>query len=288
MKIEELKQKIESGTVDNSPLVMVYKDNGRVVCEQYIDAICKLLGAEKQYINEIGSNEVDLFGMPTDTTYVMFTDTLTTDVPDNYIVCCHKNKGPAVNVVEVPELEDWQIEDYVKGVLPGVSEDHIRWLCSNCTSISRLWQEVDKVKIFPKETQEIVFNSLIDGGNFDDLTSFNIFNLSNAIQKKDIKTLREIMLKIKYIDVNAIGLNNLLYGNFKDIAAIKMSPTALPQTLNIQPKKFNALKYYVNYFTADQLFKIIEILGKTDQQIKSGNLPTDILLDYLITNILSF
>lgn len=284
MKIEELKRAIENKTISNSPLVLVYKDTGRIICEQYINEISVIRGLEINYLDEEPDmGLVNLFGEDKTFLNVIFTDNYSGVPQQNYIICCHNTSyNDAINI---PELEDWQILDYAKGVLPGVKEESVGWLCNICTDKHRLMQEIDKIKIFDKTSQDFVFNELINSDGFGDLTNYNIFNLSNSIQKKDIKTLMEIMLKIENIDVNPIGLNNLLFNNFRDIMAIKTSPNTPPQTLGIQQKKYNALRYYVNYFSVDQLTRILRLLSDTDYQIKSGNISTDILADYIITHI---
>ena len=293
MTIQALRDWIEQkpGQEVCCPMIWVYKDTGRIVCEQYLDILAENWGREKKYISEYHSAENGLFG--TDTRYltIWFTDTVDSSfVGEPYmVVCCHKVDDPSGSkkpiTTEIPEVEDWQLVDYAKGVLPGVSEQTVELICKLCTNKFRLMQEIDKVKIFPKELQNSVVESLMRGGNFEDLTEYNIFNLTNAIQKKDIKTLTEIMLKIEDIDVNPIGLSNLLYSGFKDIMAIKTLPNALPQSLGIQPKRYNALKYYVNYFTTAQLSHILRLLVNTDQAIKGGDISVDMLTDYIITHI---
>ena len=284
MKIEELKRSIENKTIDNSPLVLVYKDTGRIICEQYINEISVIRGLEINYLDEEPDMSfVNLFGEDKASLNIIFTDNYSGVPQQNYIICCHNTSYN--NAVNIPELEDWQILDYAKGVLPGVKEESVDWLCNICTDKHRLMQEIDKIKIFDKTSQDFVFNALINSDGFGDLTNHNIFNLSNSIQKKDIKTLMEIMLKIENIDVNPIGLNNLLFNNFRDIMAIKTSPNTPPQTLGIQPKKYNALRYYVNYFTVTQLSHILRLLVNTDQAIKSGDISVDMLTDYIITHI---
>lgn len=293
MTIRALKDWIEQkpGQEVHCPMIWVYKNTGRIICEQYLDILAENWGREKKYISEYYPAENSLFG--TDTRYltIWFTDTVDSSfVGEPYmVVCCHKVNDPSGSkkpiTTEIPELEDWQLVDYAKGVLPGVNEQTIEFICKLCTNKFRLMQEIDKVRIFPRKLQNDVMESLIKSGNFEDLTEHNIFNLTNAIQKKDIKTLMEIMLKIENIDVNPIGLNNLLYNGFKDIMAIKTSPNSLPQSLGIQPKKYNALRYYVNYFTVTQLSHILRLLVNTDQAIKSGDISVDMLTDYIITHI---
>lgn len=300
MNLEELKRSIEEGTISSAPLVLVYKNTGRIVCEQYIDEISRIRKLSKVYCGQenLSSQDygiADLLGLSeTDKSlYIIFADEITTKdkLKDNHIICCKKVsddiKDSFNGIVDVPELEQWHFNSYASGVLGGLSEDRINWLCSICKDKFRLMSEIDRLKLFEGKELNDLFDCLVDEGFFDDIVETNIFELSTAIQKKDAKAVKNVLDTMNTLTLNPIALNNILYGSFKDIMAIKLSPVSSPQALDIPQKKFNALKYYVNYFTKEQLLKILKLLSNTDYRIKTGQLPTNILLDYLITNILA-
>lgn len=302
MKIEELKKRIEEKTLSESPLIFVYKKSGRIVCEQYIQQIAKDRKFEVRYFNfdndlvQIGYDMNDLLGVweNDSSLYVTYMEELSNDnyIKPNHIICCNKvsseiKKKFVDNIVDIPELEDWQLKAYAKGVLKGLSDDRLEWLCNTPMSSYRFMLEVDRLKLFADSLQNDLFDQMVDDGFFDDIVEFSIFALTTAVQRKDSISVYNIYRTIKTTDINPIAFNNILYNSFKDITAIKLSPVATAQTLGIEPKKFNALKHYVNYFSQDQLIKILEMLSSTDYKIKTGQMPTNILLDYLITNILS-
>lgn len=298
MKIEELKSKIENKSIDNSPLIFVYKDNGRIICDQYIDEICKIRNLDKHYCDDTINDDfgiLDMLGLIDDSNYlyVVYTDNfLSSTVKPNHIICCHQVSKDVKKllddiIVEIPKLEDWQLKCYAQGVVSGLSEDRLDWFCANCKDDFKFINEINRLKIFADSIQNDVFDSMVDDGFFDDLIDTSIFELSTAIQRKDPKAVYNVLSNMNIMSLNPIALNNLLYSSFKDIMTIKLSPSALPQTVDITPKKFNALKYYVNYFTKEQLVKILKLLSSTDYKIKTGQLQTNILIDYLITNILA-
>lgn len=293
MKIEELKSKIETKSLDDSPLIMIYKKTGRIICEQYINEIAETKNLHKTYqttLDDFGI--VDLLQFDDISLHILFIDEFKSgELKSNYIVCCHKiskdMKEKFKNiVVEIPEVERWQLKNYAKGVLDGLSEDRLNWFCDNCTDEVRFMTEVDRLSHFAASLQNDLFDQMVDDGFFDDFVCTNIFTLSNAIQKKDLLGVNNSLKLLNVGEINAIGLNNLLYNNFKDIASIKLSPAATPQNLDLIPKKFNALKQYVNYFTKEQLIGVLQLLNSTDYKIKSGEISTTILLDYIITHIL--
>lgn len=302
MKIEELKDKIETNTLGDDPLVLVYKNSGRLVCEQYIDQIAKDHNLEKKYFN-IENNLVktaydfgDLFGAWDDGLflYITFTDNLESDsyIKPSHIICCHKVSKDikdkfSNNIVDIPEVEQWQLKGYAQGVLKGFSEDRLNWLCNTPISSYRFMTEINRLKMFVDSLQNDLFDQMVDEGFFDDIIEVSIFALTTAVQRKDSISVGNIYKTIQSSNINPIAFNNILYNSFKDITAIKLSPVATAQALGIEPKKFNALKHYVGYFNKDQLLSILDMLSSTDYKIKTGQMPTNILLDYLITNILA-
>lgn len=301
MNIEKLKEIIENKTIDNKPLVLVYKDTGRVVCEQYIDEICKIRNLNKKY-NKINwdspSNSfgmIDLLGLveTSKDLFIFYLDELVNNdiVKPNHIICCHKVNKLIMNtikdnVVEIPEVETWQLQAYASGVLKGLSQDRLSWFVNNCKNPIRFMLEIDRLRLFADNLQNDIFDEIVNDGFFDDFIENSVFDLTNAIQKRDKNKVSEIIKNLESYNINPMGLTTLLYNSFKDIAAIKLSPNALPQTLNIAPKKFNALKYYVNYYSKEELINILGLLSSIDYRVKSGELPVTILFDYLLTNIL--
>lgn len=302
MKIEELKKRIEEKILSESPLIFVYKKSGRIVCEQYVDQIAKDHNLEIKYFDfgndlvQYGYDIGDLLGAWSNDPflYVCYIDELSSNnyLKPNHIICTTRvsneiKKEYADIIVDIPELEDWQLKAYAKGVLKGLSNDRLEWLCNTPMSSYRFMLEVDRLKLFADSLQNDLFDQMVDEGFFDDVVEVSIFALTTAVQRKDNVSVANIYRTIETTSINPIAFNNILYGSFKDITAIKLSPVATAQTLGIEPKKFNALKHYVNYFSQDQLIKILEMLSSTDYKIKTGQMPTNILLDYLITNILS-
>ena len=300
MKIEDLKEKIENKTLDELPLIFLYKKSGRIICEQYVDEIAKIRNRNKKYFN-LDNKYVksifeiaNLFDTEDNMLYIAYLDTFDNPiyVKDNHIICCNNvsneiKKEFSDRIVNIPELEDWQLKAYAQGVLKGLSEDRLNWLCNTPISSYRFMLEVDKLKLFADSLQNDLFDKMVDEGFFDDIIEVSIFALTTAVQRKDNISVANIYKTIQSVNINPIAFNNILYNSFKDITAIKLSPVATAQTLGIETKKFNALKHYVGYFNKDQLLIILDMLSSIDYKIKTGQMPTNLIIDYLITNILS-
>ena len=85
----------------------------------------------------------------------------------NLIILCKKiNQGLkkiyADNIISVPELEDWQIKDFVYSIGEGIPESDLDKLIDLCdNNIYRLTQELDKMLIFPNSLKQISLKNFI-------------------------------------------------------------------------------------------------------------------------------
>lgn len=293
MNIIELKKHIEDKTLSDSFIILKYEDN-TFIAKQYIYEISKFKNKELVYTDSITDVSDSMFGVD-DSLYVMFTDTieksLSPQLLNNKIIVCKNIDKELINelkdyIVEIPKLQQWQIRAYVAKQLPGLLVEEINWLCDVCKDINRLSNEVDKIRLFQKNQQSQVFRLLNDEDAYFDLSSNTIFNFTNAIIKKDLKTIKEILETIENIDIEPMGVVTILYKSFKNLIDIQMSPNATAESLNMSPKQFNAIRYNCGKFTNAQLIEIFDVITSIDLKLKSGELPNDNIIDYLLTTIL--
>ena len=171
----------------------------------------------------------------------------------------------------------------------GLSTEAVNWLYDITNgNIYRIQQEMDKLNLFNKDEQLFCLDKFIEDGLYDDLTNFNIFNLTNAIMKRDVQSVHDILAEIQNMDVDPFGLLTILYNSFKNLIKVQLTSNPTAESLGISPKQFSAIKYNnVGRFSAEGLNTIIEFLTNIDFRIKNGDLPTDILIEYIITTILS-
>jgi len=275
MQLTDLKNKLEEGNLGDDPLVFKYSDN-KFLCEQYVSSIVKSKNLSILYIDsleELNSHE-DLFEEVNRYLYVWHTDKVMSAIlPEhkNLVVIC---KDPGANeCIEVPKLINWQVDDYVKMRLPGLSEKERQWLCGVAKyNIYRLEQECNKLSAFIPADQQIIFKEMNLENMFCDLNNLNIFNFTNAIIKKDIYTINDIISNILFYDIEGTGVVTILIRNIKNIIDIQFNSKATAESLNMSPKQFAAIKYNVGKFTNEQLIKIHEFLLSIDYRLKRGDL----------------
>lgn len=302
MDIKSLKQAIEEKTLSNDLLIFKYSDS-KFLCDQYVDEIAKIKNLKKLNIDsleELESNDSFFDNTVDPYLYIYTTDELfeIDSTLNNVIVLCKKvNKNISTDYIEFPNVQKWQIEEFLKMRMPGLKEDQILWLCEICNyNFYRLDNECKKIEIFNPQTQSIIFNQMNIDNSFSDLNTLTIFNLSNAIMQKDFNTILSIISNLKNIDIEATGLVTILLRQFKTSIEVFCN-NKWNDSLSCSEKQFKYLKYNSSKYTWNQLINIYEFLLNIDYRLKNGELTlkeksdhltvNNILVDYLITNILT-
>lgn len=305
MTIQELKTQIESGHVTDDLIIM--KDSeSNFISNQYIIAIAKIKNQRINYIDspdELLADSGSIFSTALEKSTTDL-NVLKTDIfiwvdeniakLKNLIIVVSKFQDKNLEkqfeqyIVKVPKLESWQIQDYVYSVAEGVPQKDLEWLINLCgTNRHRLQQELDKILLFGKDERKYLFTELIRDGAVDDLSSYSVFNFTNALVSKDYRQLRNIYQELDKVDINEFGLLTILVKNFRNLIMVQLNSNPTPENTGLDGKQLYAIKKLPRVYTPEQLVNIYQLLLDIDRLIKSGELPTEILIDYLVLKILS-
>ena len=302
MNIEDFKKDVLQHTVKPGIIVFENSDNS-FVANQYIDEIAKQRHMSIEQIDdvsEISGRSNDIFGMTSLDSVLHICrvkefDASAYDISlidrDDIVVVCDKalSAPPPWNdkIVKIPRLEQWQVKDYLYSKVEGVDKKQLDWLQELCgNDIYRINEEIDKIVLFDKKEQNKMFSKFIDDNVFSDLSTYNIFNMSNAILSKDLITLQKIWSEIDRIDVEALGLVALLRNNIRNIIKIQLNSCPTAENTGMSPKQFYAVSRSCGRYTKERLLEIFTMLTDVDKQLKSGTLPADLILDYTVLNML--
>lgn len=322
MTIVELKKNILNLSLPEHLLILVCKDN-YFIAKQYIDYYCQGTGISKNYINNIQeaitlNQTTSIFNNNDQMLNILETDTfdciesLLHDL-NNTIVLCKKtkiNKTEELSqyFVEIPELQPWQISDYIETECPGLNtklgdradlnKKMIEYLQTNThNDIYKIKSEIDKIKLFEESLQSAVLEQLLldtesdiyDVGDIDLFLSNEIENASCGDQKARNNILT-YLIRNKSQNYDPIAVTNLLLGHFKKL--IYTSPESGIQDMS-QYMSINQAKYLsrvrTNY-TSDELRAIIKFLTTIDLRLKSSKieLQKDRFIDYLVCKLAKF
>lgn len=305
MTIQELKTQIEHSTVKDSPMIFI-DDENKFLSTQYIKAISKVKNLEINYIQSIEdvlSDSSNFFTCEMDE-QALYLNVLYTPVYEwgniditratNLIVVVTKFKDKDLQkslsdyIVTMPILEDWQIRDYVYSLCEGVDIKDLDMLISLCgKNIWRLQQELDKFSLFNINERKFLFNSFIRDGALSDLSSYNIFNFTNAIASKDLTTVKNIYKKIDQSDITDFYLLTVILKTFRNILMVNMNSNPTPETTGLTSGQLYAIKKIPKAYTSEQLLNIFTFLCDVDRQVKEGELPANLVVDYITLKILS-
>lgn len=301
MTLSELKEVVEQLSPITTSLVMISED--KFLPLQYLDklrerynliyieSLSELSSDDDIFMDEQEESSEDIYVL--NTSSVEFRDEILFE-KHNVLVVGSKITSEAKKLykdilIEFPKLLEWQLRDMLYSFGKGVDTKFLDWLLHTCgDNVNRMYNEIIKLSSFPEGERKLIFNQMIDDGAFDDLTSNTIFNFTGALTKRDIGALKDVYSEIDNLDINGFGLLTILYNNFFNIVQIQLGISPTPDKLGLKLSQFNAIKYSCGKYSGEQLVKILEFLSGLDKRIKSGELPTNILRDYIVLSILSF
>lgn len=306
MDLEQVKNSVTSKQLLKGLTVFVCKSNNFVPL-QYTEWY-RTNGIQVEYVEDIlelahsSNNLFDMWIDNSDKLYVFSCETF--DIPTEklsyflttdkciFVIC--KSISDAIRdslkeqTVTVPKLEKWQIEDLAYSMADGADAQDIDYILKVCgTDINRLYTELQKIALFSTEERKSVVKDFIYDGIFKDLSRYTIFDISTAIIKRDIPSLKAVYTEIENIECDPLGLVGILIKNFRDIISVQCTNNPSAEACGMDNKKFWAVKYSCGFYTRDQLVKIYSMLTSVDRRLKTGDITTDIIIDYIITYILS-
>lgn len=305
MDIKELKNKIETNTLNNDQMIWKIKDHNVwglntnesswFIAKQYINQIAKNKNLNIKYISNF--DEVPVSELIEDTNlYIYKIEELGEyKVVDNSIIICTKTK--VKSAIEFPTLESWQFIDYIKNIVPGINIDDLEWLATqyNFSGGRETWMryfmfynDMLKISIFPAVEQQEVFNGLYSSGEYKTISNLTIFDLSNAILRKDEKLALEVLKVFPYIDSKPdLWLLSILLNNFKRVIDIQLNSTLTAQDLGLSDKQYYAIKHNnVGVYSNEELINIYQMLTNLEYIYKFGGLSSDQIVDYIVCKIL--
>ena len=285
MNIEQLKSSIEDKTINERFMVWELGDEySEIIAKQYLSKLSDIWNLDLKYIDDINEIPDDSFIEDTNLYIIKVDKWESTLTHDNCIVICKKSKSG----IKFPKLVDWQIIDYAIAKLPGINKQDIEWLLSIYGgNYFRFLNDIGKLSIFDKGMQSLILNQMIDEGQFDVNASLTLWDLSNAILKKDIKSIRNIIKIVDHLDISPLGLTTTLLNNFNIILNIQTNPRCSAKDVGVSDKQFFVIKKYnVGYYSSSQLEKILKFLSNVEYMFKYDEFPLELIIDYIVCEVL--
>ena len=299
LNLNEVKTDLENNKDIDQFLIFYYEDTTDYIPVQYAKALARIRNSEILYVNELDeiNSSPDPFSEPTSNLYVYKTDSLeripAKYLQNNLIIITPKllkdvEKEYDEYILRIPKLEEWQIVDYIKTVSPGLTQDEMEWLVRTYKSnMYRVELEVDKLKPFSEKARQYIFEDFYVDHVFETLSEYGIFDFTNAIQSKDLKTISNILSDINHIDIEPTGLNTLLCANFKKLFKVWLNKSPTPENTGLKSNQIWAINKLSRTYTKEQLVKVFELVSDMGRRLKTGEMPEELIIDYLTVKILS-
>ncbi len=299
MTLVELKEFINIKKVPSTFMIFVDKDN-KFLARQYSEALGKLTSGGLQKITSIYEplhSSLSILATPEDKINLLITETFDERAENYYqfentIVICEQVDKSITNLVEefiikMPKFETWQICDYAKTVCPVLEDSDIEWLVKvTNNNIERVINELDKIKLFPKEEQKQILNEI----RFDpqtDLYSVDLFTIVNALTEGNLPVLFEFLKHKNCEELEPVVLANRVLSSLKNILIVTQNPTFTAEDCGVSAAQFRTLKYKYKSLNVDTIRYKIKFLAEFDLALKTSKLELSKqdMLNYLINNL---
>jgi DNA polymerase III delta subunit len=263
-------------------MLVFIPDKSYFLATQYINKIAKLRNRSVVYINELSSP--GMFDVEDDgNLYVFKTEEYKFEFEKkNHIII--SKKTDYFDAVKFPEVEQWQIVDYAKSVCSGAEESIIEKLIKSTNDLYDLDNELHKLTIFDEQIRNSLSVQFYEDNAYYNINSVEVFDFINAVQNKDLK-------KISYLynayDKDAMSFIGLMYKQVRNMVNCSLQKVPTELNTGLKQNQIYAIKKVCEKYSKNQILNLFQFLSSLDYRLKSGELPTENLFDYVLVKVLS-
>lgn len=300
MTLPELKQLLEQGEIPTHPIIMRC-DLNHYIPTQYAKKWAENKQLRIQYVDDL-SDIQDMAWMQSDipNTLSIYKVAKVEDLDESIksykgslliispSIAAKIVKSFADMVIEVKALERWQIKDYLNVVCAGLQEAQVEQLIDSYEdSVSQLMIEVDKLMGFPEGVRKDYFEELKASGNLVLVDKATIWDFVNALQNKDITTLRSLLTRLQAIDVEPTGLITTVHGMLKKLIKVWLNPHPTEANTGLSSKQIYAIGRLQRTYDQTQLIKAMKMITDVECRLIDGQLSEDEIIDYIVVKLLA-
>ena len=304
MEIGDIKQQIKSGQV--LPLYIFYGEEGTII-KEYIKRIAQSFGGTIIYDNSV----TDLYHYSKSTAliqekyvHVVLDDKefLTNEkawsfkgIKDDVVIfqytSCDKRlkfwKNFANTCVEFKKLDVRVLEKYIKKQID-LSTENCEELIDCCEEdYGRILLEIDKIKQYSETFTgnygpNNFFSMLINTGIIYKPPKDAIFDFVRAFLDRDTLLAQELLEQSYAVGEATMVLISVLYDNVKTLLQVQSGE----KDLGLNGWQVKNVKAYVDKYSDGELVNCMRLLRKCEKGIKTGTMPDDIAMQYVIVNVM--
>lgn len=178
-------------------------------------------------------------------------------------------------------------------------------ICEN--DFSRILLEIDKIKKYidwltnegydktapdeflklPSCYPDSVFEYLLKEGAFSIPPKDAIFDLVDAILKRKVNDVYYLLDQCRQVNEASMVILSVLYNNAKQVLQVQSyEGKEVCKSTGLTSWQVKCAKDKCNYYTTDELFRILRLIQKIQKGIITGKIEDELSIDYLLVNIL--
>jgi len=306
MEIGDVKQQIKTGGI--LPLYIFYGDEGAII-KEYIKQIAKKSGSTIIYDNSIS----DLVHYSKSTAliqekyvHVILDDKefLTnekawgfTGIKGDIVIFQYTNcdkrlkfwKNFANTCVEFKKLDNEILIKYIQKKIDLSRENCLKLIDCCEGDYSRILLEIDKIKQYSEANVTLIrniennaFDILLNSGVIYTAPKDAIFDFVKAFLDRDTILAQELLKQSYAVGEATLVLISVLYDNVKTLLQVKSGE----KNLGINGWQAKNVSAYKDRYTNGELVNCMRLLRKCEKGIKTGTMPENIAMQYVIVNVM--
>jgi DNA polymerase III delta subunit len=310
MLISELKNNIVQGNIDN---FYIFTGPEEGIMDIYIKQISKKLGLTIKWVDSLEevSKQLNLKSLvkvrylylirqdKAIKTQETMWEFLKTKIVGNYIILIEPTVDKKTKfykffedkMVTFEKLSLEMLAQYAKRRCPSLSDKNIEKLCEWCSnSYLRVMNELDKIATLSKQTGLIVDSAMSvldqEGGIYKE-QHFDIFQYSDLILNRNVNACYEYINKAKQLNQDILLLGCLMQA-FRGLVLLKNDGggKGLCERTGLTPWQARCAIQVDSNFGVEECENNLLFLQDLDVKIKTGGIQPDMVLNYILAEIL--
>lgn len=189
------------------------------------------------------------------------------------------------DVVEFEYLSPEVLHKYIQADIPLNNKncDKLIEVCER--DYSRIQLEIDKIKWFSLDVNT-AFEKLLADGTIYQPAKDCIFDLVDAVVTRKTDSFRLYDICVQY-GTSTLAILSLLYNNFKQILQVQSCESKdIAQATGLTQWQIKCSKERLGCYGIGELVYAIKTIHQMEYQIKTGTMPEELAIPYLLVNLL--
>ena len=184
-------------------------------------------------------------------------------------------------------------------ILTKYIQKHINLSVDNCKILidvcendySRILLEIDKIQQYLLTIQnssvDSVFEKLLNDGTIYRPPKDAIFDMVDSVCKGRIIDTYRLYSDYKGVNENPLAIITVLYNNMKQLLQVQScKDTDIAKTTGLNSWIIQQTKQKIGAYTISELVNALRLIQATETKIKTGEMEQDIVIDYILLNVL--